>query len=448
MSKKKTRKIQDFNRAYSLLHHYVGFVVKLSYSRILHIGKENIPEDGAVIFAPNHTNTLMDALVMLDMDRKPKVFVARADIFKNRKLAKIFTFLKIMPIMRRRDGIQAVRKNQETIEKAVDVLKDRIPFCIFPEGTHQAKYSLLPLSKGIMKIAFQAQKQMPETPLYIVPVGVTYGNFFRFRSTVRLHFGQAINVRSFMTERPHLVPQELMNAMRETLTDRLLSTLLYIPNDDDYNAIHEICRATQPVVVEDMLKRKENKEKDILEVQFNAQKHILERIESIKEYDPEKLRIAIELGNDAYKKRKKLGIDIDCLSVKNPLVSRIPRIALTLVALPYAIPTSILAIPLALLCKRLSKLLKDPAFKNSVMYLLLLLVWPLLVLAYSAIAFALLPWQWALAATILLMPAPIVAHEIWKTMRLVASDVKLMRKKKLRDTYSEIRKLMTDNIYL
>ena len=121
MGKKRIKKIQDYDSAYSRLHHYVAFVMKLSYSKIVHVGKENIPTDGAIIFAPNHTNTLMDALVALNIDLNPKVFVARADIFRNRKLAKVLTFLKIMPIMRQRDGFNAVKKNQEIIDKSVDV---------------------------------------------------------------------------------------------------------------------------------------------------------------------------------------------------------------------------------------------------------------------------------------------------------------------------------------
>ena len=214
MRKKSIKKIQNNDRTYNFLYHYVNFVLKLSYRSILQVGRENIPTDGAIIFAPNHTNTLMDALVVLTMDHKPKVFVARADIFKNRKLAKILTFLKIMPIMRQRDGFQAVKKNQETIDKAVDVLKDKIPFCIFPEGTHLAKFSSLPLSKGIFKIAFQAHEQMPQVPLYIVPVGIRYGNHFRFRSTIRMEFGKPINVGEYLTENAHLTPQEQMNGMK------------------------------------------------------------------------------------------------------------------------------------------------------------------------------------------------------------------------------------------
>ena len=231
MAIKKIKKIQDYDRAYCLLHHYVGAVINLAYSRFVQIGKENIPQDGAIIFASNHTNTLMDALVVLNMDRNPKVFVARADVFKNRKLAKVLTFLKMMPIMRQRDGFNAVKKNQEIIDKSVDVLKDKMPFCIFPEGRHQAKFSLLPLSKGIYRIAFQAQEQMEQVPLYIVPVGLKYGNFFEYRSTVRMEFGKPINVSKYIAENSELTQQEQMTQMNELLTERLKEVILHIPND-------------------------------------------------------------------------------------------------------------------------------------------------------------------------------------------------------------------------
>lgn len=442
MSKKKNKKIQDDDRLYSLLYHYVGFTVHSSYRDILYVGEENLPQDGAIIFAINHANTLMDALVILTADRKPKVFVARADIFKNRKLAKILTFLKIMPIMRQRDGIQAVKKNQETIDKAVDVLKDKIPFCIFPEGTHQAKYSLRSLSKGIFRIAFQAHEQMPDTPLYIVPVGLKYGDFFRFRSTVRLQYGQPINVGEFIAKNEHLSPQEQMNSMKELLTERLGSTIFYIPNDEDYQSTYEICKAVEPVEVEELRKKKANKKIHALEVQHQANNYTLKRLEAIKENEPEKAKKLLELGEKAGKLRKKKGIDIESVSVDKPLISRMARIILALITLPYSLPVSVLASPLALICKYIFKMLKDPAFRNSVRFLMILFVWPLLMILYSVIAFVWLPWLWALCVILLVMPAPIVAHELWKTVRLSVSDIKLLKEKKLRKIYSRIKEML------
>ena len=93
MSKKRIKKIKDYDRAYSTLFHYVRFSVKQSDRSSLQVGEANIPQDGAIIFSPNHTNTLMDALVVLTYNCQPKVFVARADIFRHRKLAQILPFL-------------------------------------------------------------------------------------------------------------------------------------------------------------------------------------------------------------------------------------------------------------------------------------------------------------------------------------------------------------------
>ena len=438
MSKKRVKKIQDNDGTYNFLHHYVSLVLKLSYRSILQVGRKNIPTNGAIIFAPNHTNTLMDALVVLTMDHKPKVFVARADIFKNRKLAKIFTFLKIMPIMRQRDGFRAVKKNQETIDKAVDVLKNKIPFCIFPEGTHLAKFSSLPLSKGIFKIAFQAHEQMPQVPLYIMPVGIRYGNHFRFRSTVRMEYGKPINVGAYLAENADLTPQEQMNRMKGLLAERLHATLFHIPNDEDYDATYEVCNAVESIEVEKLEKAHS------LEMQFQANNNTLKRIETIKSNDPNKAQKLLELGKEANRLRKKRGISVESASVKKPFVSRIPRTILTLLTLPYTLPVSILASPLALLCKYIFTMLKDPAFRNSVRFLMNLFVWPLLVMIYAIIAFCLLPWQCALPVTLLIMPAPYVAHELWKSIRLVVSDNKLMKEKKLRKIYAQIRKMIME----
>lgn len=440
MSKKREKKIQDPDGWYSFLFNYVRFSVNRSYRKIHYVGLENIPKDGAIIFAPNHTNTLMDALVVLCYDHTPKVFVARADIFKNPVLAKIFHFLKIMPIMRQRDGFQAVKKNQEIINKSVDVLKDKIPFCIFPEGTHQAKYSSLPLSKGIFRIAFQANELMPDVPLYIVPVGICYGDFFRFRSTIRMEFGKPINVGAYLAEHPELSAQEQTNVMKDLLTERLHDTLFHIPNDDGYRATYEVCNAMEPFEMEALLKA--DKHLEPVEAQFQAHKRTLERILAMKNENPDKAKKLLELGKEASKKRQKKGIDFESASVKKPLTARIPRLLLTLLTLPYTLPAAILASPAIGLCQFLFTKLKDKAFWNSIRFVVNLVLWPLLVLIYGIVGFCLLPWQWALVATLLVMPAPFVAHEMWKTFRLVVSDIKLLQSKKLMKIYKEIRKLM------
>lgn len=437
----KAKKIQDNDLLYNLLRYYVDFVLHLSYRNVRYVGREKIPQDGAVIYAVNHTNALMDALVLLAMDRRPKVFVARADIFRNRKLAKILTWLKIMPIMRIRDGYDEVKKNNETFEKAVDVLRDKIPFCIFPEGTHQAKYSSLPLSKGIFRIAFQAQEMMPDMPLYIVPVGLRYGNFFRFRSTVRVQIGDPINVGEFIASRSDQTTAEQMVDMKDVLAERMKNTIFYIPNDENYDATYEICAA----VVKGQVRRMgavSARRQHPLDLHFEANNITVRQIAELQQRDPDRAAHLIELGNAASVMRKSQRISLASVSVKYPVLSRVLKTLFVLVALPYCIPVSVLTLPINLLCSFIFTKLRDYAFRNSVRYLVNLLVWPLLMIIYSAVAYALLPWQWALPVTLALLPAPIVAHETWRLLRLGVSDIKLLANSRLRAIYREIREII------
>lgn len=436
------RKVQDYDPLYSFLRHYVDLVLKLSYRNIKYVGRERLPKDGAVIFAPNHTNALMDAMVILAMDHRPKVYVARADIFRNPRIAKILKFLKIMPIMRMRDGIDEVRKNNETIERAVDVLRDKVPFCIFPEGTHQAKYSSLPLSKGIFRIAFQAQELMPDMPLYIVPVGLRYGNFFRFRSTARVQVGEPINVGEFVKENSSLTPAEQMNTLKELLDERMKQSIFYIPNDENYDAVYEICAAVVSKQTRSFKEDSELRKLRGLDAHFEANNKTVKHLGQIKEGNPELHEELMALGNRASQLRRSRRISLSSVSVKFNVFSRIKRIVLFLLLVPYAIPAAVLTLPMTLICQLLFTKLKDYAFRNSVRYVINLVMWPLLMAIYSAVAYSCLPWQWALPITIAALPAPIIVHEVYRLTRIFKSDIMLWRSKDLRECYAKIREII------
>lgn len=228
-------KIQDRDRLYAFLRPYVDWMFRRSYRHFRYIGRENIPTDGAVIFAPNHTNALCDAMAILGIDRRQKVFVARADIFRRPRQAKLLTWLKIMPIRRMRDGMDEVRHNDETILRAVDTLHDGIPFCILPEGTHRPMHSLLPLSKGIFRIALLANDTFgKQKPVYIVPVGLEYGDYFHLWDDLTVTIGKPINVTQFARDHAELDRPQLILALREELTLRMRELIIWVPDDEHY----------------------------------------------------------------------------------------------------------------------------------------------------------------------------------------------------------------------
>ena len=138
-------KIYEKDVWYDILRPYVDWCTRHSYSRIEVRGRENIPTDGAVIIAPNHCNTLMDALVVLQSFKNESVFGARADMFKRPLIAKAMFFLRILPMVRQRDGLRNVLKNYESIDTITETLEHGVRFCMYPEGRHRPAPSLLPL---------------------------------------------------------------------------------------------------------------------------------------------------------------------------------------------------------------------------------------------------------------------------------------------------------------
>ena len=128
------KNIYDPDFRYNILKPGVDWCTRRSYRSIKVAGLENIPTDGAVLMTPNHTNTLMDALVVLQTDKTPKVFGARADIFKHKLIAEFMTFARILPMVRQRDGLRNVLKNHESFETIVSTLESGMTFCLYPEG--------------------------------------------------------------------------------------------------------------------------------------------------------------------------------------------------------------------------------------------------------------------------------------------------------------------------
>lgn len=241
------KQIHDENRTYRFLLPIVNWMFRRSYRRIKYVGKENIPTDGAVIFAPNHTNALQDALAVLSINSERKVFVARADIFRNKRYAKILRWLKIMPIRRMRDGANEVLQNDETEDRAIATLREGVPFCILPEGTHRTKHSLLPLGKGIFRISIRANEEFgKEKPIYIVPIGLEYSDWFHLWDSLVINIGKPINVTEFIAEHADLERPKLILAMREELTQRMREQILWVPDDENYETNWEELRKNPP----------------------------------------------------------------------------------------------------------------------------------------------------------------------------------------------------------
>ena len=232
-------KIWEKSFGYQLLRAFADPNTRASYNKAHVRGK--LPEDGAVIIAPNHTSTLMDAMVVLRTRKAPTVFGARADIFKKPGVAKFLRYIRIVPMARIRDGAQSVLHNLETFAEVDEVLEHGVPFCIFPEGRHRPMHSLLPIGKGVARIAFASAAKRQT---YVVPTGIEHGSFFRYRYPCTVTFGDPIDVNAFLKDHEASSEAETFQAFRNEIGRRISSLITYIPDDENYEAAWQ---AVKPV---------------------------------------------------------------------------------------------------------------------------------------------------------------------------------------------------------
>lgn len=430
------KNIYDKDLGYSILKPIVDWNAKHSYRKIEVTGKENIPTDGAVIIAPNHCNTLMDALVILQAFKDESVFGARADIFNKPFIAKIMTFVRILPMVRQRDGLRNVLKNNETQEIIVDTLENKVRFCMYPEGRHRPAHSLQTLGKGTFRAALAANSKFGDKmPVYIVPTGIEYGDYFRYRSTCLITFGEAINVTEFVKGLNVENDVQMIEPLRKELASRMSKLITFIKDDEQlYNkwALTKMLAADKGLRYGDFGRS--------LHKGMLANREIVADIEKACEDKPEEMGKLLEKVAEFDKKRRKKGISIYSFRKKNEVLNAAGKAFAALIGLPYWIFSAIVSSPMWLTYNLLRSKTRDKAFHNTVGFGVKLALGTILLITYAILAFCLLPWPYALALTLLTIPSYSYFFDYIEGMRRYISDLKLLGEKKLRGKFKDIVK--------
>lgn len=421
------KKIQDPDFWYSILLPYVNCHTRRAYRRFEVHGKELLPKNCATVFGVNHSNTLMDALVLLASDNIRKVFIARGDIFKNPAVARLLNFFRILPIFRIRNGVAAVRNNDDTLNKAVDVLHDHVDLYLFPEGTHRTKHSLMRMGKGLFHIAVDANKQFGnESPVYIIPAAIEYGDYFRFRSTALVNFGTPINVTEFLKNATGENEAVVINQLKEKLHDEISKLFTFIPDDEDYDAIWEI------------VKMKNEKRSGGLYNKMLRNRVTVDKVLKLREEQPEKAKDLFEQVMAFAKERVRQKISVTSTAKKYPLLNFLWKFVLILMGLPYFAASAVVNLPIWLTTLIIRGKLKDPAFGNTVSYGVELVLFPIILIVGTILFFCHLPWLWALGATVLLYFSYVFFVDYLELLRRAVSDVRWAFKTKLRKQFKSL----------
>ena len=226
---------------YHILQIYVRWGLQYYFKKIIIKGEENIPK-GPVLFAANHQNALLDALLIVCFNPHWTYFLTRADIFKKPFVHWLLSGINMLPIYRLRDGWQSLGENQKVFDACSEIFKQNNAITIFPEGNHGDQRRVRSLSKGFTRLAFEALQKYPELKINVVPVGLNYTAHQSFRSSVSIYFGRPLLANDYFKE----PLQSEANRLRNDLSECFKNLTTHIESTERYTDIIQKLESTAP----------------------------------------------------------------------------------------------------------------------------------------------------------------------------------------------------------
>lgn len=159
-------------------------VIMILLYRPKYVGLNNIPKDGSLVLAGNHTN-ILDCWLLISSTKRTIHFLGKDSLSKGFK-GLIFRNLGLIFVNRNIHDKQA-------LNNAIDVLNEGKVIGIFPEGTINKSSDLtLPFKIGSVKMA-------RDTGSYLVPFVIT-GKFKIIGGKIRVEFLKPYKVEEDLTK--------------------------------------------------------------------------------------------------------------------------------------------------------------------------------------------------------------------------------------------------------
>lgn len=184
---------------YKFLKLIVTPLLKILY-RPKAYGKENIPEEGGVIFAGNHTHAIDPVVVMVNTKRMVH-YMAKENLFKGFH-GFVFEQIGLIKVYR-------TKSNPQAIVDAEEILKNGGTVGIFPEGTrNKTNEELLKFKHGTVAIAKNSNAK-------IVPFAIR-GKYKLFRKGLEIEFGNPVDVSNMELEEANdYIRNEVLKLLRK-----------------------------------------------------------------------------------------------------------------------------------------------------------------------------------------------------------------------------------------
>lgn len=387
------------------LHIVFSIAMRLFFRRIETAGGENVPESGAIIFVINHPNGLIDpALVFCALPRRVS-FLAKSTLFKIPFVSFLIRKMEALPVYRRMDAADEMRKNFETFRVSHELLAKGRCIAIFPEGVSHDETELKPMKTGAARIALGAlgyagaNNELARQGLRIMAVGMFYTSKTSFRSEALIRFGEMFEVSPAAINEHGEPDREAVRELTGKIETALRNVTLNTENSQELEALTK-AEALFSSVYETLLFR------ETLGETFLRLRDFAEKFDFLKRQNPEKVSVLREKVARYENDLRKSGLTLEGLSVlQHPVWYVVRRLILRSVILillaPLAILGAIIHSPAFVFANLIGLMFKThgddtagPTAKILVSILLVPLTWIIIAVA----VFVFFDWRFALVS--------------------------------------------------
>ena len=131
--------------------------INLFFNSISVENQERIPNQGPLIFAANHPNTMMDPLIVGANCNRRVAFLARSTLFSNKVFAWLLGLIGIIPVYRKIDAEGDMVRNEEMFSATHRHLEKGRALLIFPEGISTPDRIIHKVKTGAARIGLGAE---------------------------------------------------------------------------------------------------------------------------------------------------------------------------------------------------------------------------------------------------------------------------------------------------
>lgn len=417
-------------------------MVRIFYRRREAHGLQRIPSHGPVLLCANHPNALVDPIIIQAFCHRIIHPLARSGLFESRLARPFLSVIQAVPIYRRQDAEGDTSRNVDSFARCYELFKRGDILLIFPEGQSHADAHLHDIKTGAARLARGSIKTTGVAPT-VLPVGLTFGDTGRFRSSVLLEVGEPIDLSASPTEDPEATVRRLTGLIENGL-----------------EAVTVNAESSEALALSRRLERffalrRGRYRRGSLEQRFRALKKLIRFQDLLRKKDPERVAKLSRRLERFERLCSRFGVQDYHLTVRyTPIVviRFLFRSGLMLfVILPLALWGAInSAVPLLLVSRLMPRIAKGPQEYDTTRMVLALAVF---IIAWTLQSVAVFWFFGGLSVGLYFLSLPIAtaaAILMYREKGRIIENVKgfflFMRKRRLRDYLLERRKQLEQDL--